>query len=104
MLPLDGVLFISCFESDLPHYYSSYLNREYGISLRLNILLLHVLVTSFKTLIEIGFVCAVDVLKPTNVDKLPSDLEGMEASMERLLALIDDVYKYVDDVVVSRCL
>lgn len=47
------------------------------------------------------FVYAVDVLKPTNVDKLPNDLEGMEASMERLLALIDDVYKYVDDVVVS---
>ncbi|KAL0303829.1 UNVERIFIED_CONTAM: Eukaryotic translation initiation factor 3 subunit F [Sesamum radiatum] len=47
---------------------------------------------------QIGF----DVLKPTNVDKLPSDLEGMEASMERLLALIDDVYKYVDDVVEGR--
>lgn len=44
----------------------------------------------------------VDVLKPTNVDKLPNDLEGMEATMERLLALIDDVYKYVDDVVVSK--
>lgn len=37
------------------------------------------------------------------VDKLPTDLEGMEASMERLLALIDDVYKYVDNVVVRRC-
>ncbi|KAI3458583.1 hypothetical protein Pfo_015246 [Paulownia fortunei] len=47
---------------------------------------------------RIGF----DVLKPTNVDKLPNDLEGMEASMERLLALIDDVYKYVDDVVEGR--
>ncbi|KAL3653492.1 Eukaryotic translation initiation factor 3 subunit F [Castilleja foliolosa] len=44
---------------------------------------------------RIGF----DVLKPTNVDKIPNDLEGMEASMERLLALIDDVYKFVDDVV-----
>ncbi|CAA0834387.1 Eukaryotic translation initiation factor 3 subunit F [Striga hermonthica] len=43
-----------------------------------------------------------DVLKPTNVDKLPNDLEGMEASMERLLALIDDIYKYVDDVVEGR--
>ncbi|GFP82196.1 eukaryotic translation initiation factor 3 subunit f [Phtheirospermum japonicum] len=47
---------------------------------------------------SIGF----DVLKPTNVDKLPNDLEGMEASMERLLALIDDVYKFVDDVVEGR--
>lgn len=45
-------------------------------------------------------IVAVDVLKTTMVDKLPSDLEGMEASMERLLALIDDVYKYVDEVVV----
>lgn len=50
--------------------------------------------------ISLAFVCAVDVLKPTNVDKLPNDLEGMDATMERLLALIDDVYKYVDDVVV----
>ncbi|CAI0443534.1 unnamed protein product [Linum tenue] len=40
-----------------------------------------------------------DILKTTMVDKLPSDLEGMEASMQRLLALIDDVYKYVDSVV-----
>ncbi|KAE7996651.1 hypothetical protein FH972_001356 [Carpinus fangiana] len=40
-----------------------------------------------------------DILKTTSVDKLPNDLEGMEASMERLLALIDDVYKYVDNVV-----
>ncbi|CAI9774892.1 unnamed protein product [Fraxinus pennsylvanica] len=44
---------------------------------------------------QIGF----DVLKPITVDKIPNDLEGMEASMERLLALIDEVYKYVDDVV-----
>ncbi|XP_059628027.1 eukaryotic translation initiation factor 3 subunit F [Cornus florida] len=44
---------------------------------------------------RVGF----DILKKTVVEKLPSDLEGMEASMERLLALIDDVYKYVDDVV-----
>ncbi|BBG98041.1 eukaryotic translation initiation factor 2 [Prunus dulcis] len=43
-----------------------------------------------------------DILKTTMVDKLPTDLEGMEASMERLLALIDDVYKYVDNVVESR--
>lgn len=41
---------------------------------------------------------AVDILKTTMTDKLPTDLEGMEASMERLLALIDDVYKYVDSV------
>ncbi|KAJ8541676.1 hypothetical protein K7X08_002492 [Anisodus acutangulus] len=44
---------------------------------------------------RIGF----DILKTTAVDKLPNDLEGMEASMQRLLALIDDIYKYVDDVV-----
>ena len=43
---------------------------------------------------------SVDILKTTAVDKIPTDLEGMEASMERLLALIDDVYKYVDNVVV----
>lgn len=42
----------------------------------------------------------VNILKTTAVDKLPSDLEGMEATMDRLVALIDDVYKYVDDVVV----
>lgn len=48
------------------------------------------------------FVLAVDILKKQSVDKIPSDLEGMEASMERLLALIDDVYKYVDNVVVRK--
>uniref|UniRef100_I1LMP5 Eukaryotic translation initiation factor 3 subunit F n=1 Tax=Glycine max TaxID=3847 RepID=I1LMP5_SOYBN len=32
-------------------------------------------------------------------DKIPSDLEGMEASMQHLLVLIDDIYKYVNDVV-----
>lgn len=47
---------------------------------------------------SVGF----DVLKTTMVDKLPNDLEGMEASMQRLLALIEDVYKYVDDVVEGR--
>ncbi|CAM8910358.1 unnamed protein product [Rhodiola kirilowii] len=47
---------------------------------------------------RVGF----DILKSTVVDKLPNDLEGMEASMQRLLALIDDVYKYVDDVVEGR--
>ncbi|KAF3628641.1 Eukaryotic translation initiation factor 3 subunit F [Capsicum annuum] len=47
---------------------------------------------------RIGF----DILKTTAVDKLPNDLEGMEASMQRLLALIDDIYKYVDDVVEGR--
>ncbi|XP_050212027.1 eukaryotic translation initiation factor 3 subunit F [Mercurialis annua] len=40
-----------------------------------------------------------EILKTTSIDKIPSDLEGMEVSMQRLLALIDDVYKYVDDVV-----
>ncbi|MBA0751311.1 hypothetical protein Gogos_000243 [Gossypium gossypioides] len=44
----------------------------------------------------------VDILKTTAVDKLPNDLEGMEVTMQRLLALIDDVYKYVDDVVEGR--
>ncbi|KAH1030541.1 hypothetical protein J1N35_042715 [Gossypium stocksii] len=43
-----------------------------------------------------------DILKTTAVDKLPNDLEGMEVTMQRLLALIDDVYKYVDDVVEGR--
>lgn len=47
------------------------------------------------------FAVTVDILKTTSVDKLPNDLEGMEASMERLLTLIDDIYKYVDNVVVS---
>ncbi|XP_057433052.1 eukaryotic translation initiation factor 3 subunit F [Lotus japonicus] len=47
---------------------------------------------------RIGF----DTLKATTVEKIPSDLEGMEASMEHLLALIDDIYKYVDDVVEGR--
>ncbi|CAN4119510.1 unnamed protein product [Withania somnifera] len=47
---------------------------------------------------RVGF----DILKTTAVDKLPNDLEGMEASMQRLLALIDDIYKYVDDVVEGR--
>ncbi|CAK9184366.1 unnamed protein product [Ilex paraguariensis] len=44
----------------------------------------------------------VDILKTTMVDKLPNDLEGMEASMKRLLAIIDDVYNYVDEVVERR--
>lgn len=47
---------------------------------------------------RIGF----DILKTTAVEKLPNNLEGMEASMQRLLALIDDIYKYVDDVVEGR--
>ncbi|XP_009403465.2 eukaryotic translation initiation factor 3 subunit F-like [Musa acuminata AAA Group] len=47
---------------------------------------------------RVGF----DIFKKTAVDKLPNDLEGMEASMERLYALIDDAYKYVDDVVEGR--
>ncbi|CAL5190104.1 unnamed protein product [Lathyrus oleraceus] len=47
---------------------------------------------------RIGF----DNLKATAVDKIPSDLEGMEASMTHLLALIEDSYKYVDDVVEGR--
>ncbi|ERN04207.1 eukaryotic translation initiation factor 3 subunit F [Amborella trichopoda] len=47
---------------------------------------------------RVGF----DILKKTTVDKLPNDLEGVEASMERLIVLIDEVYKYVDDVVEGR--
>eukprot|EP00262_Sarcandra_glabra_P012699 TRINITY_DN3326_c0_g1_i1.p2 TRINITY_DN3326_c0_g1~~TRINITY_DN3326_c0_g1_i1.p2 ORF type:complete len:284 (-),score=30.98 TRINITY_DN3326_c0_g1_i1:312-1163(-) len=47
---------------------------------------------------RVGF----DILKTTVVEKLPNDLEGMETSMERLLALIDDVYNYVDDVAEGR--
>ncbi|KAJ4892011.1 Eukaryotic translation initiation factor 3 subunit F [Raphanus sativus] len=43
-----------------------------------------------------------DVLKATAVDKLPNDMEGMELTMERLLTLINDVYKYVDSVVEGR--
>jgi len=40
-----------------------------------------------------------DVLKKAIVDKLPNDLEGLEATMQGLHALIEDVFKYVDDVV-----
>ncbi|KAJ7943053.1 Eukaryotic translation initiation factor 3 subunit F [Quillaja saponaria] len=47
---------------------------------------------------RVGF----DILKKPVVEKLPTDLEGMEATMQHLLALIDDVYKYVDDVVEGR--
>ncbi|CAN4081439.1 unnamed protein product [Withania somnifera] len=47
---------------------------------------------------RVGF----DILKTTAVEKLPNDLEGMDASMQGLLALIDDIYKYVDDVVEGR--
>ncbi|KAL2898756.1 Eukaryotic translation initiation factor 3 subunit F [Bienertia sinuspersici] len=42
-----------------------------------------------------------ELLKSTMADKIPSDLEGMESTLERLLALIDETYKYVDDVVIS---
>ena len=49
------------------------------------------------------FDSADDVLKATAVDKLPNDMEGMELTLERLLTLINDVYKYVDSVVVSFC-
>lgn len=43
-----------------------------------------------------------ELLKSTMADKIPGDLEGMESTLERLLALIDEVYKYVDDVVEGR--
>ncbi|RLN00571.1 eukaryotic translation initiation factor 3 subunit F [Panicum miliaceum] len=43
-----------------------------------------------------------EILKSTMVEKLPNDLEGMESSMEKLYILIDEIYKYVDDVVEGR--
>ena len=60
-----------------------------------------ILSNQFQNFLQVSFLLTVDILKTTSVDKLPNDLEGMEASMERLLALIDDIYKYVDNVVVS---
>ncbi|CAM0947355.1 unnamed protein product [Alopecurus aequalis] len=47
---------------------------------------------------KVGF----ELLKSTMVDKLPNDLEGMESSMQKLYALIDEIYKYSDDVVEGR--
>ncbi|EMS48146.1 Eukaryotic translation initiation factor 3 subunit F [Triticum urartu] len=47
---------------------------------------------------KVGF----EMLKSTMVEKLPNDLEGMESSMQKLYALIDEIYKYVDDVVEAR--
>ncbi|KAG8066888.1 hypothetical protein GUJ93_ZPchr0005g14262 [Zizania palustris] len=47
---------------------------------------------------KVGF----DILKSTIVDKLPNDLDGMESSMEKLYTLVDEIYKYVDDVVEGR--
>lgn len=35
------------------------------------------------------------------VEKIPNDLEAMESSIARLNVLIDDVYSYVNAVVVS---
>ncbi|KAK4760002.1 hypothetical protein SAY87_023133 [Trapa incisa] len=43
-----------------------------------------------------------DILKKQTVDKLPNDLDGMEATMQRLLSLVDSVYEYVDNVVEGR--
>jgi translation initiation factor 3 subunit F len=43
---------------------------------------------------RIGF----DVLKKTMVEKLPNDLEGLEATIERLQEMIDRVFRYVDGV------
>eukprot|EP00252_Welwitschia_mirabilis_P017552 TRINITY_DN38870_c0_g1_i1.p1 TRINITY_DN38870_c0_g1~~TRINITY_DN38870_c0_g1_i1.p1 ORF type:complete len:281 (+),score=38.16 TRINITY_DN38870_c0_g1_i1:142-984(+) len=40
-----------------------------------------------------------DILTKTAVDKLPNDLEGLEATMQGLYTLIDEVLKYVDDAV-----
>lgn len=36
------------------------------------------------------------------MEKLPNDLEGLEATIERLQDMIDRVFRYVDDVVVKR--
>lgn len=47
---------------------------------------------------RVGF----DILKTTMVDKLPNDLERMETTLERLYALVDDVYQYADGVVEGR--
>lgn len=47
---------------------------------------------------KVGF----ELLKSTMVDKLPNDLEGMESSMQKLYLLIDEIYKYSDDVVEGR--
>jgi hypothetical protein len=43
------------------------------------------------------------MLKSAVVEKLPNDLEGMESSMQKLYVLIDEIYKYSDDVVVRNC-
>jgi len=40
-----------------------------------------------------------DVLKKTVVDKLPSDLEGLEGTIERLQDMIDTISRYVDNVI-----
>lgn len=47
---------------------------------------------------RVGF----DVLKKTIVEKLPDDLEALEASMLRLQTMIDTVFKYVEDVIEGR--
>ncbi|KAK4798016.1 hypothetical protein SAY86_030342 [Trapa natans] len=47
---------------------------------------------------RVGF----DILKKQAVDKLPNDLDGMEASMQRLLSLVDTIYEYVGNVVEGR--
>ncbi|VAI43017.1 unnamed protein product [Triticum turgidum subsp. durum] len=51
---------------------------------------------------EIPLDLKIEMLKSTMVEKLPNDLEGMESSMQKLYALIDEIYKYVDDVVEAR--
>eukprot|EP00897_Mesotaenium_endlicherianum_P002407 jgi/Mesen1/2194/ME000152S01287 len=47
---------------------------------------------------RIGF----ENLKKTMVEKLPGDLEGLESTVARLQAMIDVVFRYVDDVVEQR--
>ncbi|AES99541.1 hypothetical protein MTR_5g082010 [Medicago truncatula] len=81
-----------------------------------NILLSHRKVNS-KEVIVSNFLCQeaefaaiwyiwmeyIDNLNLTTVDKIPSDLEAMEASMAHILTLIDDNYKYIDDVLGFCC-
>ncbi len=41
-------------------------------------------------------------VKASGADALPTELHGLAASLERLLAMIESTKRYVDDVVVRR--
>lgn len=45
----------------------------------------------------------VDILQKASVEKIPTDMEGLITSMERLAKMIDVAHKYVDDVCEGRC-